>query len=333
MNMNSFAWVLGGSAVLSLLIMLLSRNRFRLRTGTVLLFWIVAVPLCVLAGRGAYWLCSLDWIRDSGYAFWDLLGSGYSYMLYGAVLGGAAAAWIASKVTGQSFAGITDAAAIPAALTAAAGRFGEYLLDAGFGSGVVEWFDPYESWSMIAWEEPDAICRFPFAVQNYYGTWRFSINLWEGVAALIFAILLIRKKTRREGSSASLLLLLYAGCQILFESMRKDEVIIWGFVKANQLISGILVILLLVLFHMKQPAETRKPGELAKRLGTVLVLLGIVLLMEFTLDQKIGFLLWMRADVSYAVMAMCCLGMILTVIPAWRKAGNGGETQSENNRT
>lgn len=318
--MSSFALVLAGAALLSLLLMLLNQNRSGLSTGTVLLFWVLAVPLCVLSGRLAFWLCSMDWIRNSGYSFWDFFGTGYSYMLYGAVLGGGVAALVAAKITGGSFAEIADAAAVPAALTVAAGRFGEYLLGAGFGSGILEWFDPYESWSMIAWENPDPICRFPFAVQNYYGTWRFSINLWEGLAAVVFLVILLCKKTRRKGSSASLLLLLYAACQICFESMRKDEVIIWGFVKANQLISAILVLGLLVLLWVKQPARLRKTGELVIRLGAVLLMLGVIMLMEFALDQKIQFLLWMRADLSYLVTALCCIGMILTVVPVWRRA-------------
>ena len=52
----------------------------------------------------------------------------------------------------------------------------------------------------------------------------------------------------------------------------------------------------------------------------LLLCAGIVMLMEFALDQKIEFLLWMRADLSYIVMAFCCVEMLLTVLPAWRKA-------------
>jgi len=44
------------------------------------------------------------------------------------------------------------------------------------------------------------------------------------------------------------------------------------------------------------------------------------MLMEFALDQKVGFLLWMRADLTYMVMVLCCVGMLLTVLPQWRKA-------------
>ena len=318
--MGTFALVIAGAAAAALLLMLLQKKKTGIQTRTAFIFGAFAVPLCILAGRAAFWLCSLDWIKSSGLSFWDFLGSGYTYMLYGAVIGGFAAAFLTAKTGGESFGRVADAAVAPAALLIAAGRFGEYLVDAGFGSGIAEWFDPYEMWSMIPWEDPEPICRFPFAVQNYYGTWRFSINLWEGITAIVFLIVLLAMKKRREGGAATLLLLMYACCQILFESMRKDEVIIWGFVKANQLISALLVLGILVFCWLKQPKEQQKKAELWIRIAMLLAAAGIVMLMEFALDLKIGFLLWMRADLCYIVMAACGVWMLLTVLPLWRKA-------------
>lgn len=318
--MSTFALLIAGAAAAALLLMILQRKKTGTGLKTAFLFGAFAVPLCIFLGRAAFWLCSIEWIRSSGYSFWDLIGTGYSYMLYGAVLGGFAAAFLTARISGGSFGSVADAAAAPAALMIAAGRFGEYLIDAGFGSGILEWFDPYEAWSMFPWEDPDPICRFPFAVQNYYGTWRFSINLWEGLAAVVFLIVLIALKKRRSGGAATLLLLMYASCQILFESMRKDEVIIWGFVKANQLISALLVLGVLVFCWMKQPQAKKKPAELCIRTAMLLIAAGIIMLMEFALDQKVNFLLWMRADLSYMIMAVCCVWMLLTVLPVWRKA-------------
>ena len=318
--MTGFALVIAGAAVLGILLMLLMKKKTGIKTRSAFLFGVLAVPLCILLGRAAFWLCSVSWIRNSGKSFWDLAGSGYTYMLYGAVLGGFTAAFLTAKISGESFGSVADAAAAPAALVIAAGRFAEYLVDAGFGSGIVEWFDPCEAWSMIAWENPDAICRFPFGVQNYYGTWRFSINLWEGLAAVVFLTVLLTMKKRRTGGAATLLMLMYASCQILFESMRKDEVIIWGFVKANQLISALVVLSVLVFCWIRQPKEQRTRMELLIRTALLLLCAGIVMLMEFALDQKIDFLMWMRADLSYMVMTACCACMLLTVLPAWRKA-------------
>ena len=318
--MAQYGLVMLGAALCGLLIMILRREKTEMDLKTVFVFGALAVPLCVLAGRAAFWLCSLSWITDSDRRFWDFLGSGYSYMLYGAIIGGFLAAFLASKITGTPFGRIADAAAAPAALLVAAGRFAEYMIDAGFGTSVEAWFDPYENWSMIAWEDPSPICRFPFAVQNYYGTWRFSINLLEGIAALVFLVVLLVMKKRRSGGAASMFLLMYASCQILFESMRRDEVVIWGFVKANQLISAILVALLLVFFWLKTAPEKRTQAELWIRLALVVLLAGVGMLMEFALDEKIEFLHWMRADLSYIVLALCCAGMLAVALPLWRRA-------------
>ena len=317
--MGSFALVIAGAAAAALLLLLWKEKR-EITAKSAFIFGAFAVPLCVFFGRAAFWLCSIEWIRNSGLSFWDFPGSGYTYMLYGAILGGFAAAFLAAKTCGESFGRVADAAAAPAALLIAAGRFGEYLINAGYGSGIVEWFDPNEMWSMIPWEDPSPICRFPFAVQNYYGTWRFSINLWEGLAAVVFLIVLLAMKKRRTGGAASLLLLMYASCQILFESMRKDEVIIWGFVKANQLISALLVTGILVFCWIKQPKEQRTARPLCIGIGMLMAASGIIVLMEFALDLKIGFLLWMRADLSYIVMGVCCAWMLLAVLPVWHKA-------------
>ena len=318
--MTGFALVIAGAAIAALLLMLLTKKKTGIKTQSAFIFGALAVPLCILIGRAAFWLCSIQWMNKINASFWDFMGSGYSYMLYGAIAGGFLAAFLTAKISGESFGKIVDAAAAPAALVIAAGRFAEYLINAGFGTGVVDWFDPYEEWSMIAWEEPDLICRFPFAVQNYYGTWKFSINLWEGLAAIVFLIVLLRMKKRKAGGAATLLLLMYAACQITFESMRRDDVIIWGFVKANQLISALLVLGILIFCWLKQPKEERKVSELGIRIALLLLFAGIIMLMEFALDQKVGFLLWMKADMSYIVMVLCCIGMLLTVLPQWRKA-------------
>ena len=319
--MTIFRWVIAGAAAAALLLMLLGRRKAPVRTGAVFLFGALAVPLCLLLGRAAFWLCSAEIMKNSPVSFWDFLADRYYFMLYGAVIGGFAAAFLAARITGEAFARVADAAAAPAALLIAAGRFGEYGIKAGFGSSVLEWFDPWEAWSMIAWEDPEPICRFPFAVQiPPYNSWRFAINLWEGLAAVVILIILLAMKKRRCGGKATLLLLIYASCQILFESMRKDEVIIWGFVKANQLISALLVLGILVFCWLKQPKAERRTSSLVLRTAQLLLAAGVVMMMEFALDQKINFLLWMRADLSYIVMAAACVWMLLTVLPAWRRA-------------
>ena len=319
-SLTGYTWgaVIAAAALAALLLMALSAKKQGLKPGTVPLFGLLAVPLCVLLGRAGYYLCSLNRMEAIGVPFFDLRGGGL--MLYGAVAGGLLAAFLAGKITKTSFGKIADCAAAPAALMIAAGRFAEYLTGAGFGFSVADWFDPWNSYnrSFIAWEEPELLQRFPFAVQDpFYGDWLFAVNLLEGVAAVVFLVILLRRKPRADGGAAALLLTMYAACQIVFESMREDEVLRLNFMKINMLLSALVLLGILVLCLVRTKAGAK---ETAVSVALMLAFAGIATAMEFALEQKIGFLTWMRADLCYLVMGLCCLGMQLTVLKHWKKA-------------
>ena len=316
--LNGYSWgaVIAAAAAAVLLLMALTGKRRGLKKGTAALFGALAIPLCVLLGRAGYYVCSLNRMRAIGIPFFDLAGGGL--MLYGAVAGGLLAAFLAGRITKTPFGKIADCAAAPAALMIAAGRFAEYLTGAGYGSDIVDWFSPWNTQSFIAWEEPDILCRFPFAVQDsFYGNWVFAINLPEGIAALVFLAVLLRMKPRKDGGAAVLLLMMYAACQVVFESMREDEVLRMNFMKINMLISALVLLGILILCLKKTRAAA---GVTAASLAVLFASAGIATAMEFALEQKIGFLTWMRADLCYLVMGLCCVCMLLTVLKQWKKA-------------
>ena len=318
--LTGYTWgaVIAAAALAALLLMAATGRKRGLKAGTVPVFGVLAVPLCVLAGRAGYYAFNLNRFLVLGVPFFDLKNGGM--MLYSALAGGLLAAFLTSRLTKTSFAKVADCAAAPAALMIAAGRFAEYLTGAGFGYSVYDWFDIENTYgrSFIAWEEPEILCRFPFAVQDsFYGNWMFAINLLEGLAALVFLVILLRMKPRREGGAAVLLLCMYAACQIIFESMREDEVLMINFMKVSMLISALVLLgaLILCLQRAKVSGKTA-----ALRIITLFVLAGGATAMEFALEQKIGFLAWMRGDLCYLVMAACCAAMLTTVYQVWKKA-------------
>ena len=319
-SLTGYSWgaVVAAAALVSLLLTAMNGKKRGLKRGTVPGFGVLAIPLCILLGRAGYYLCSMNRMQAMGTPFFDLAGGGM--MLYGAAAGGLLAAFLTGKITETPVGRIADCAAAPAALTSAAGRFAEYLTGAGYGFSVTDWFDPWNSYnrSFIAWEEPDILCRFPFAVQDpFYGDWMFAINLLEGIAAIVFAVILFRMKTRKDGGAAVLLLMMYASCQVVFESMREDEVLRLNFMKINMLISA-LVLLGILIICLKQSGTGAKRA--AASVAVLFALAGIATAMEFALEQKIGFLTWMRADLCYLVMGLCCFGMLLTVVKKWKEA-------------
>ena len=307
------------SAAAAFALMALLGKKQGLKKGTVSWFAVLSIPLALLIAHVGYSLVMLDWLRDQGMEFfWQFSRGGY--MLYGALLGGILAGALTAKITRQPLGGILDAAAAPAALMIAVCRMAEPLVNLGYGYDIEEWFDPFEEKCLVAWEDPSLLFRFPLGEQNYYGVWCFAVYLPEAVTALVIFFILICMKQRRPGGKALLMVLLYASIQPFWESMRQDAVLKWGFVRANQLFSGIAIVLVLVLCWRMLPKSQRRPALLWRTVGLILLSSGLVLVMEFALEKKIGFLTWMRMDVCYLVMALACLGFIFAVLPVWKKA-------------
>ena len=76
--MTGFALVIAGAAIAALLLMLLTKKKTGIKTQSAFIFGALAVPLCILIGRAAFWLCSIQWMNKINASFWDFMGSGYS---------------------------------------------------------------------------------------------------------------------------------------------------------------------------------------------------------------------------------------------------------------
>lgn len=305
--------------LLSLLLMEYIKKKYGLKQGTVSWFAVLALPLGFLLARAGWCLSSVNWLKEQGVLFFFQFQKG-GYMLYGALAGALLAALLTAKITGQRAVSVLDAAAAPAALTVCLGRLAESLVGQGYGRGIEDWFDPYNAMSSFAWEDPSPLFRFPLAQQNYYGTWNFAVFLPEALMALAIFLILLLAKRRAPGAHSSLALLLYAVGQILFESMRMDAVLKWGFVRVSQLLSALAVAAVLLICCLCQTETAKKRFRIPMAWAGVLLLCGIMILMEFALEQKIAFLSWMYMDVCYLVMSLSCLGLLLIVLPLWKKA-------------
>ncbi len=315
----SYGLIAAAAGLAGLLMMLLTAKRFALNRESVSWFGVLAVPLGLLAARLGYMLVCLNWYREHGMHLFFQFNQG-GYILYGAMAGVILAGALTGKITRQPVGRVLDAAAAPAALMICACRMGESLVRLGYGAGIEEWFDPYlMNASSFEWSDPSILYRFPLACQPD-GFWRFSIFFWEALAALVICLILLKIRPRTSGGHGTLMVLLYAACQILLESMREDAVLRWGFVKINQLLSALAIGAVLLICCLRLPREWKKPGWIAAGWALVLVCLGVVIALEFALEQKISFLEWMHMDLCYLVMSLACLGLVLTVLPFWKRA-------------
>ena len=300
----------------ALLWMSLSARKNGISAGAVSTFAVMALPLGVLCSRAGWCLARLDWVARQEHFFFQLQRGGG--MLYSALIGVMLALWVTARIQKLPFAKLADLAAATGLLVIAIGRLAEGLVGEGYGRNLYEWFDPWGEQSLIAWEDPSPLFRFPFAVPDHYEEYNFAIFVLEAFAAILMLMLVLCSRRRRAGAKAVLALLLYASMQAVFESMRQDSVLRFGFVRVNQLLSGVLVLILLII--CMRGCSKLKPVQRTMPFVELIICCGVIMAMEFALEKKIDFLTWMRMDVCYMVMALGALGLILTVLPLWRKA-------------
>lgn len=253
-------------------------------------FAALALPMALLGARIFYCLVRLSLYLEIGLENALYLWQG-GYMLWGAVAGCGLAAFCAGKLTGEKPVTITDAAAAPGALVIALCRFAEYFSGEGIGMYV----------------ENEAFWHFPLAVCNEYEEWYWAVFMLEGLAALI--VMTLVWKRQRQGDQTKLFLLLYSVCQVLLESLRRDNFLRWLFVRVSQLLA-VLVIAALMLMGTLRWQKEKRPAFTGKRLllhwlGFFLCV-GVIIVMEFAVDKSADLPIWL----CYVAEAVCCVGIL-----------------------
>lgn len=178
--------------------------------------------------RALYCLANISFYAEEtgSLAFLRLWEGGMS--MAGALLGALLAARLVTKKTnGTRF---MDAVAVSLAAFVLIARIGEKFTTMGFGMDV--------DFSGL------------FVMDGNFGG---VLNVWlmEAVIALFILTALIILNTRKKGLSGDglmLFFLLYGTTQILMESLRADRHMIWGFVKAQQVLAMLMATGALVLF-------------------------------------------------------------------------------------
>ena len=279
-------------------------------------FAVLALPMGFLGARLAYCLATLDWVLQEGFSFFFQFTWG-GYMLYGALAGGALALWLTSRITGESFARMADQLAAPVMVMILLGRLAEGLVGQGYGWCVEDWFMEDSGMSLFVIEEPTFFYRLPFAVADMYQNYNWAVFIFEALLAGVIALILWRVNVTRQGGKTVLMLLLYASTQVLCESLRQDAVLRWGFVRINQVIGAVVIAGILALCYCL--AKTRHSKQLTAAIVGLVISMLMVMAMEFALEKKISAIEFVPMDVCYLVMALSCLGLILSVLPLWKR--------------
>ena len=277
---------------------------------TLEIFWLAALPLGLFLAHLGWCLSNLDMIEDEFLEVLCNFPEG-GYLIYGALAGAAAALGIACRITGERYAYTADWLAGPLLLLGAVCALGEGLIGGGYGWKVEDWFLAENGMSLFATEEPGALTeffsRFPFALRDaFYGYANWAVFLPVGLGLLVGIWGLSRlKDTATAGNEAIFSLSLYAAVRIFYESLRQDDIPKWGFVRVNQVLSAVLL-LVLVILCARSSGEQAWPSGVLLRTGA-----EMVAAMEFALEDKI--LEGLTMDVCYVITAAGCCMMYLSV--------------------
>jgi len=286
-----------GAAICFFVMMLYAAKVEKLTKGVSQVFCVIALPVCLITARLVFVLASAGYyfstiaqplkmlnFFDGGYAMTGVLA--------GLLL---AAIWTA-KITKAPFGKIMDAAALAVILPLALLRFAESFTSLGLGREVINLTLKGNGF---------------FGFMDDMGTVRHAVFHYEAAYALLLLVVMlaVRKVNWRAGDKAFLFFSLYGAAQIVFESMRDDFHMLWGFVRAQQVFAIFMPIAAIVVCSIR---IAKKKGSVKPLIpywiGTAgCVALGII--KEFDIDTSKNLF------VDYGMMALA-VG-VLAAIAVW----------------
>ena len=212
----------------------------------------------------------------------------FGQLFYGGLLGALLALYITG---GNEKAKLMESCAPSFALMVLFARLAEGFSGQGYG----------EYW----YEEPGFFCRFPFMTYDpYYESWGWALFMAGAAVAVIILIVLFKRRSLFDGDGMLLFFGLYASAQVVLESLRRDEFLRWGFVRVEELLSAVAILVVLIAYWVR----TGRAHALQKALCMALFVSMVVfcLLLEFATEGRIPFLVFLDVWHCYALMAVAC---------------------------
>ena len=208
----------------------------------ILLYGILGMPLGLLVSRVFFCAVNYTYYVEAIQQpvkmlyFWD---GGYS--MAGLLLGLVAAAWLTAKLKKLNYRSFLDAVTLP---------MGVLLFGLRLAEGLSEYF------GIGRQVEAGALAQsFPLLfVTETFGALelhRLAVFRYEAVFALLllgFMLLFKRSKKRRDGDLTMLFFALQGAGQIFFESMRNDGHMIISFIRVQQVLALLSILIVLGVF-------------------------------------------------------------------------------------
>ena len=207
-------------------------------------FCLLAIPLAVIGARLYYVIFEWNIYKNRPLDIIKIWEGGLA--IYGAVIGGIAAAVIFSFWRKINFWDLVDIVSPSLILGQAIGRWGNFFNQEAYGRMVTN----------KAWQ------WFPYAVYiEAEQAWHMATFIYESVWNLLVIIFLFnyRKRRKTPGEIFLLYMFLYSCGRIVIEGFRTDSLYLGPF-RVSQLLAGILIVLSIILF-----AARRKKGASVSR--------------------------------------------------------------------
>jgi phosphatidylglycerol---prolipoprotein diacylglyceryl transferase len=272
---------------------------------TVLLMGVLAVPMGLFFARLLYCLVSFGYFLDTigqpvaMLYFWD---GGLSMM--GALLGISLAGLITAKIKKIPFGELMDVLAVPAGLFIAIARLGEAYTVLGRGKTIV-----------AQWMMDSAFFGTQEAWGNYYAVFRYE----AAVAVLVLCVMLclfFGRKTRKTAKPGDLALVfgtLFGTAQVIMESLRDDGHMLWGFVRASQIISILLPVTAIIVFSVRLIHREGMSWRPLAAWLTAGAAIGLAIIKEFDIDTSNNL------TREYALMSLAMAVLAAVALLLWRK--------------
>ena len=293
-----YAVMLALGAVIALVMALLRAKKTGLTASAVLTFAVLALPLGVVFGRALYCLCRPGETVDYGLGYIFRIDFG-GFSLMGAVVGVLLAAWLTKIIEGVPFRAVADAVTPGLLVMLAVARLAEGATTNGIGVDV----------------SIEALRFFPLARPDSYDDYCYAIHMGEALTALAAGVYTQAMPRRALGLVAGYGAIALSAGQILWEALRRDEVLIFSFVRITMVFFAVALLVLLIL-------GLRRSGWSAGRKARagVLFFLGIVLvgMNEFFAESKL--ISFIPAWLCYLTDAVVVTGMGLLTGRALRDA-------------
>lgn len=225
------------------------------------------------------------------FSFWNK-----GAVVYGGVLGILLASLIFCK---KDFAKKLDKLVLPLAIFIAFYRLSEMAMGQGYGEyweGELTWFT-----------------RFPVMLYDKDNDlWAWAVLILSVIVLFCSAIIVSKSKPRFSGDKFLLFLSIFSSSHIFIESLRRDEFIRWGFVRVEQLLSALVILIILLIYSIRNNKASIK---IVLQSVFVFIIFTIeIILLEFSLEDRISFLRFLDVSGIYITMFVFCVLLLFYIL-------------------